>query len=212
MSWIRHDFCLYFVSLSGDKLAYELFWKTVLLLLNLAYLLCLELDMILLIFCLPKSRQFCFCFVSKLETNLLISLHHFSYPEMGWEFAWKFFQIREYSTVGSAYLMTDSTDRLASTVINLVLPDKVFVMACQRGWVLYSVSRCVEVKRIDSGLAFPSLRGWHIKGDWHSFLAEPVETHLCGTSVTKKKKIQDPNWTCRTKNRTQTGPSIWAFL
>ena len=53
---------------------------------------------------------------------------------------------REYSTVGSAYLMTDSTDRLASTVINLVLPDKVFVMACQRGWVIYSVSRCVEVK------------------------------------------------------------------
>ena len=67
--------------------------------------------------------------------------------------------LREYSTVGSAYLMTDSTDRLASTVINLVLPDKVFVMACQRGWVTYSVSRCVEVKRIDSGLAFPSSRG-----------------------------------------------------
>ena len=33
--------------------------------------------------------------------------------------------LREYSTVGSASLMTDSTDRLASTVINLVLPDKV---------------------------------------------------------------------------------------
>ena len=71
-------------------------------------------------------------------------------------------QTREYCTVGSAYMMTDSTDRLASTVINLVLPDKVFVMACQRDWVLYSVSRCVEVKRIDSGLAFPSSRGWHI--------------------------------------------------
>ena len=34
--------------------------------------------------------------------------------------------LREYSTVGSASLMTDSTDRLASTVINLVLPDKVY--------------------------------------------------------------------------------------
>ena len=33
--------------------------------------------------------------------------------------------VREYSTVGSASLMTDSTDRLASAVINLVLPDKV---------------------------------------------------------------------------------------
>ena len=40
--------------------------------------------------------------------------------------------------------MTDQTDRLASTVINLVLPDKVFVMACQRDWVLYSVSRTVN--------------------------------------------------------------------
>ena len=61
---------------------------------------------------------FAYILSPKLETNLLIKT--FAY-------------IREYSTVGSAYLMTDPTDRLASTVINLVLPDKVFCNGMPKG-------------------------------------------------------------------------------
>ena len=100
----------------------------------------------------------------ELETNLLILIALFLVPRIGLRICFKELLHSSPSFKGVFYcrvssLMADQTDRLASTVINLVLPDKVFVMACQRDWVLYSVSRCVEVKRIDSGLAFPSSRG-----------------------------------------------------
>ena len=64
------------------------------------------------------------------------------------------------------------------TEVLLTLAIIKFVTACQRDWVICSVSRHVKVKRIESSLAFPSSQGWYIKGNWHSFLAEPVETHF----------------------------------
>ena len=66
--------------------------------------------------------------------------------------------LREYSTVGSASLMTDLTDRLASTVINLVLPDKVCNGMPKGLGIMLSFAAC-RGKRLDSGLAFPSLQG-----------------------------------------------------